>query len=314
MSDLDSAIKLASSLILLVFFILAMEKLLRGKKRFSFSSSKIRPISLRKLKGVKAALAFSYCLLIFGLGFLVPAIQLAAWAMLTYSKVLNPSFAEIITTSVLVALTTAALIIIIALVIANYSRITEGFLGKLYAKITVIGYSIPGAVIAIGVLVFFIGLDNSLYWFYNLINEQTSRLVLSSSVAMLIFAYIIRFIAIGFNSVDSGFDKIGKKFFEASRTLGMSVTQTFVKVDLIMLKPALLSGFILVFVDVLKELPLTLILRPFNFNTLATKAYQYANDEMIHEAAIPSLIIILISTLSIYFFQKVLNKEELSKN
>lgn len=314
MSDLDSAIKLASSLMLLVFFILAMEKFLRGKKRFSFSSSKIRPISLRKLKGVKAALAFSYCLLIFGLGFLVPAIQLAAWAMLTYSKVLNPSFAEIITTSVLVALTTAALIIIIALVIANYSRITEGFLGKLYAKITVIGYSIPGAVIAIGVLVFFIGLDNSLYWFYNLINEQTSRLVLSSSVAMLIFAYIIRFIAIGFNSVDSGFDKIGKKFFEASRTLGMSVTQTFVKVDLIMLKPALLSGFILVFVDVLKELPLTLILRPFNFNTLATKAYQYANDEMIHEAAIPSLIIILISTLSIYFFQKVLNKEELSKN
>lgn len=310
MGDISSAIKLASSLMVLVFIILVLEKQLRGRKKFSYATTKIRPISLIKLKGYKGVLAFSYSFLIFSLGFLIPTLQLIDWAFLTYRKVLNESFLELVSSSIGVALISSALIITISLIIANFNRINEGFIAKLFSRITVIGYSIPGAVIAIGVIVFFIVLDNNFYWFYKLINNQTGKLVLSTSVVMLVFAYIIRFIAIGFNSVESGFEKVGKQFFEASRTLGLGVTKTFFKVDVKMIKPAILSGFILVFVDVLKELPLTLILRPFNFNTLATKAYEYANDEMIHEAAIPSIIIILISTSAIYFFQKVLNKEE----
>jgi iron(III) transport system permease protein len=127
---------------------------------------------------------------------------------------------------------------------------------------------------------------------------------------MLIFAYIIRFLAIGYNSIEAGFDKIGIRFYEASRILGNGITKTFFKVDFPMIKPAIVSGLLLVFIDILKELPLTLILRPFNFNTLATKSYEYANDEMIHEAAISSLIIILISVVAIYFFYKIGDKEE----
>ena len=142
-----------------------------------------------------------------------------------------------------------------------------------------------------------------------LFRSQSGKLILSTSIVMLIFAYLIRFLAIGFNSIDSGFSKVGLRFHEASRTLGMGITETFIKVDLKMIKSAILGGFILVFVDILKELPLTLLLRPFNFNTLATKAYQYANDEMIQEAAISSLIIIIISVLSIYMFYKIADKE-----
>ena len=142
-----------------------------------------------------------------------------------------------------------------------------------------------------------------------LFRSETGKLILSTSLVMLTFAYVIRFLAIGFNSIESGFEKNGVGFFEASRTLGMNITETFWKIDLPMIKPAVISGFLLVFVDILKELPLTLILRPFNFDTLATKAFEYANDEMIHEASIASILIISVSITAIYFFYKTGGKE-----
>jgi iron(III) transport system permease protein len=117
---------------------------------------------------------------------------------------------------------------------------------------------------------------------------------------MLIFAYAVRFMGIAFNSVNSGYEKIGESYFEASRTLGKGVTETFFKIDLPMLKPALMSGFLLVFIEIMKELPLTMILRPFNFDTLATKAFEYASDEMIYRAADLSLVLIFFSAAAIY--------------
>jgi len=309
LGDLDSAVRLASILMFLVLGILVLEKIIRGRKKFSATSTKLRPISPIQLKGTKGMLAFGYCFVIFGFAFLIPTLQLVYWAFLTYKKILNYKFIEFLFNSILVAAVTAALIIVIALIIANYCRIKESFISKVYSKITILGYSIPGAVIAIAVIVFFINLDNSLHGVYSALSANSGKLVLTTSLAMLIFAYIIRFLAIGFNSIESGFEKVGKNFFEASRMLGMNVTKTFYKVDLKMIKPAIITGFILVFVDILKELPLTLILRPFNFHTLATKAYQYASDEMIHEAAISSLIIIFTSAVLIYFLNRV-DKEE----
>lgn len=310
MGDIDSAIKLSAILMLLVFSFLALEKFLRGRRKYSYTTAKVKPISRIRLKGSKGVVASIYAFSIFGLGFLVPTLQLIYWASLTYKKILNYKFVALLANSLWIALVSTLLIIFIAIIISNYCRINETFISKIYSKITVIGYSIPGAVIAIAVIVFFVGLDNKLYPLYKLFNNNSGKLVLSTSVAMLIFAYIIRFLAIGYNSIEAGYAKVGKKFFEASRTLGMNITETFFKVDLKMIKPAVVSAFLLVFVDILKELPLTLILRPFNFNTLATKSFEYANDEMIHEAAISSLIIIIVSTILIYFFYKVGDKEE----
>jgi iron(III) transport system permease protein len=119
------------------------------------------------------------------------------------------------------------------------------------------------------------------------------------SIVMLVFALTLRFMAIGFNSIESGYNKMGIKYFEASKLLGKSSFQTFFSVDLPMLKPALISAVILTFVDVLKELPLTLILRPFNFDTLSTKVFTYAGDEMIQEASVYALLIILISSVAL---------------
>lgn len=302
MGDLNSAIRLAAILMLLVAAILISEKLLRGGQKYSYTTTKVRSITPQPLTGLKGWVAFGYCFFVFSLGFLIPTLQLFYWSLITYNSIIDYQFWQLLINSLFVALTAMVLIVVIAAIVANYCRINDHTAAKICARITVIGYTVPGAVIAIGVMVLFISLDNHLAWFYRFFNQDAGRLVLTNSIAMLVFAYVIRFLAMGFNSIQAGFEKVGKKFFEASRTLGGNTTETFVKVDLPMLKPAIFSSCVLVFVEVLKELPLTLLLRPFNFDTLATKVFQYASDEMLAEAAVPSMIIIGISFIAIFFF------------
>ncbi|MBM7580335.1 ABC transporter permease [Jeotgalibacillus terrae] len=308
MNDLNSAIKLAATLMFIVFAILILEKVMRGRKKYSSTTAKSRPLKPIKLKGSKAWIAFGYCLLIFMLAFMIPFIQMIDWMFLTFEKIASPEFTSLIMNSVLVSFIGAALVMVFAVIIANFARMHQSFISKSAARVTILGYSIPGAVIAVGISTIFIDLDKWLFAFYEAVGMEPS-LFLSTSLFILISAYIIRFLAIGYNSVEAGFDKIGNKYTEASRMLGLNLTKTFFKVDLRMIKVPLISGFILVFIDILKELPLTLILRPFNFDTLATKAYQYASDEQIHEASLASILIVVISGIAIYIFHQVLEKE-----
>ncbi|WP_338115277.1 iron ABC transporter permease [Oceanirhabdus seepicola] len=304
LGDIDSAIRLSALLMMFVIVVLTGEKVLRGRKQFSYTSSKIKPLNPIKLKGVKGGAAFTYCFIIFSLGFIIPTAQLIHWFSLSYEKILTMKFLILIKNTVIVGIIASVLIIMIATIVANFSRISRGGLARICSRVITLGYSIPGSVISIGVISFFILIDNKMSWLYEMIDKGGGKLVLTTSLAMLIFAYIIRFLAVGFNTVEAGFEKVGKKYFEASRMLGMNVTQTFFKVDFKMIRPAILSGFLLVFIDILKELPLTLILRPFNFETLATKTFEYANDEMIHEAAIASIFIIIIGVIAVFLFYR----------
>ncbi|WBW99812.1 ABC transporter permease [Oceanirhabdus sp. W0125-5] len=309
LGDIDSAIRLSSLLMMFVIVVLSGEKVLRGRKQFSYTSSKIKPLKPIKLKGVKGGAAFTYCFVIFSLGFIIPTAQLIHWFSLSYEKILTVKFLILIKNTVIVGIIASVLIIAVATIVANFSRISKSGFARICSRVITLGYSIPGSVISIGVISFFILIDKKMSWLYEIFNKGGGRLVLTTSLAMLIFAYIIRFLAVGFNTVEAGFEKVGKKYFEASRMLGMNVTQTFFKVDFKMIRPAVLSGFLLVFVDILKELPLTLILRPFNFETLATKTFEYANDEMIHEAAIASIFIIIIGVIAVFLFYRT-EKEE----
>lgn len=310
MSDVDSAIRLAAILLISVFAVMNSEKFSRGRKKYSSTNTKITPLSRKKLNKFYGTLAFLYCFIILSLGFIIPGMQLLRWAIVSYSKVINSSFYTLMYNSLWVAVVSSILIVIMSIIIANYTRINDNFLSKLYSRITLIGYSIPGAVIAITMIIFFVDLDKSLEWLYKLIDPNSPTLVLSMSLVMLVFAYLVRFLAVGYQGIEGGFEKIGKKFYEASRTLGYSKTKTFLLVDLPMIAPAILSAFSLVFVDIIKELPLALLLRPFNFHTLSTKVFEYANDEMIVEASIPSLIIILLSFITILVLYKVVDRED----
>ncbi len=308
LGDIESSIKLAATLMGLVIFILIIEKLLRGNRQYSYSTTKVRPLPLVRLKGVKAALATTYGVVIFSFGFLIPVVQLIDWLIITWGKIPLNDFLVTVKNSVMVAGISSTLIIIFALIVGNFSRLVHGKLANTLPKLTVLGYSIPGAVIAVAVVTTFVALDRFLQPVYEMFNVD-SALVLSVSIVMLITAYVIRFFAIGYNSIESGYDKIGTNFRDASRTLGLGLTKTFFKIDVPMMKGAIFSGFILVFVDILKEIPLTLILRPFNFDTLSTKAFQYASDEKIMEASHASLFIVSISAIAIFVFHKLLEKE-----
>ncbi|HSO58979.1 MAG TPA: iron ABC transporter permease [Paenisporosarcina sp.] len=308
LGDIESSIKLAASLMGFVIFILVIEKVLRGRRQYSYSTTKVRPLPLIHLKGWKAGLATTYGLVILSLGFFIPIAQLVDWMILTYGTIPMGEFLTYVKNSVVVAGLSATAIMVFALIVGNFSRLVHGRVAKLLPKLSILGYSIPGAVIAVAVVTAFIALDRFLVPVYRMIGISTT-LVLSVSLVMLISAYIIRFFAIGYNSIESGYDKIGTDFRDASRLLGVGVTKTFFKVDVPMLKGAIISGFILVFIDILKEIPLTLILRPFNFDTLSTKAFQYASDEKIMEASQASLLIVGISALAIVVFYKFLEKE-----
>ncbi|MFC5590730.1 ABC transporter permease [Sporosarcina soli] len=308
MYDIDSAMRLAAWLMVIIVGLFFLERLLRKGRRYNVNQ-KSRPLVPMKLKGIKAVAAFSYCGIIFLLGFLIPLIQLSAWAKLTFHKVWNESFFILFFQTVYVAVIATILILLLAVLVANVCR-THSAGSYILAKLATTGYSIPGAIIAIGVLAMFITLDQWLAPVYSSMGLGEAPLVLSLSLVMLIVGYVIRFLATGFNAVEVGFEKWGTKYSEASRMLGLSMTKTFFKVDLPLLRGALISGFILTFVEICKELPLALLLRPFNFDTLATKTYQYAKDEMIYEASIPSLMIIGISVLSVVVFQMIDRKVE----
>lgn len=305
MYDVDSAIRLSALLMSCVIAIFLLERLVRRRKAYHASTSRQRPLSRRRLRGPAAWLATGLGLVVFAFSFAIPVLQLIVWATWTYRDVLNARFASLLGNTLLVSVIAIALLMLLAILIANVLRFARRSLwGIALSKLIAMGYSIPGAVLAIGVLAVFLSLDNLLgsSGLYAWLGYSSGKLVLSMSLAMLVFAYIIRFLPVGYNAVEAGFDKIGNRYAEASRMLGRGMTATFFKVDLPMIRGAVLTGCILAFMEIVKELPLTLLLRPFNFETLATKAYQYASDEQIHQASVPSLFIIAVGLVSVCFY------------
>jgi len=308
MKDTSSALKLAGTLMILVIAILTMERLVRGRKQFSYATTKVKPLKPRQLTGWHRYAVFGYVATIFAVAFLIPFVQLVAWTLLTFEQVFTAEFFRLVWNTVSVAFIATVIILVFALIIANYTRLFPSNMTRVISKVTTLGYSIPGAAIAIAVITLFLLLDE---WVLNvaLALDLGQTFVFRTTLIMLIFAYVIRFLAIGYNSIESGFEKVGKSFTEASRMLGWGTVQTFFRVDIPMIKGAIMSAFILVFIDIMKELPLTLFLQPFNFSTLATQAFKYVSDEKIHEAALASIVIVLMSGLLIFVFHKVLDKE-----
>ncbi|MFC4775506.1 ABC transporter permease [Paenibacillus sp. GCM10023252] len=304
MYDVETAMRLAAWLMLIIIGVFILERLLRGGRAYSATTSKASRLSPIRLKGGRALGAVLFCFTIVSISFLIPVAQLIVWAAWTYESVWDNSFSELIWRTLYVATISSIVIMVLTVIVASVNRSRTGFSYLLSRSITA-GYSVPGAIIAIGVLAVFIQLDHTFAPLYQYLGWGEAPLILSLSVYMLLFGYIVRFMATGYQAVETGYEKLGMKYSEASRLLGAGLTRTIIRVDLPMIRGALLTGLILTFVEVCKELPLALLLRPFNFETLAIKAYQYANDEQIHRSAIPSLLIIGISLISVVLLQQV---------
>jgi iron(III) transport system permease protein len=301
MYDIDSATRLGAWFLAGILGVVVLERLLRRRRRYSETTGRGTPLKAVRLTGAKAALATGACLLVLAVAFLIPVAQLAQWTGWTHGTfAVRSEFGRLAGNTLKASLAATAIILAVSVVVANTARSARGAFGAALARLVTAGYAVPGPIIAIGVLSLFIALDRLLAPLYAGMGTGSAPLVLSLSLAMLIAGYVVRFMATGYNAVEAGFERIGTKYAEASRTLGAGVTRTFFRVDLPMLRGSLLGGAALTFVEIAKELPLTMLLRPFNFDTLATKAYQYAGDERIYQAAAPSLLIIGIGLASVF--------------
>ncbi len=302
----NSAIKLALMAMFIVITILIIEKLLRGNKGYSSTTTVIKNIKKEKLTGFKNILATGFAIAIFLLGFGFPVMQQIAWAIRETDKFVSTGLFSLIYTTVTVASIATVIIIVVSLIIANVLRLGNPLIKKFVSNALLLGYSMSGAIIALGVLIIFVFVDRNMVWFYRLFNPDSKTLLLTLSPVILVFAYSVRFLSVGFNNILSSFEKLGNKYHEASKTMGYNTTKTFFKVDIPMLKFTIINSFILVFIDIVKEVTITLKLRPFNYDTLATKVFQYATDEQIPVASYPSLVIIGICIVAIILSNKVL--------
>jgi iron(III) transport system permease protein len=308
LGDLTSAIRLSAMLMLFVLALLAVERSQRSRAAFAGGQAAERPLLRARLTGRRAALAFTACLLPLLLGFVIPVAQLGYWAFGTAASVVDLSFLRLVMNTFLLAAAAAALCVAVALLLTYASRLNPRPWLRRLARLTVLGYSMPGAVVAIGVLVPFAWLDHRVDGVMRSVFGIPTGLLLSGTLVALLFAYTVRFMAVAFLPVESGFTRICGRVDDAARSLGATPSCALRKVSLPLLRGTLLAAVILVFVDVLKELPLTLILRPFNFDTLATRAYQLATDELIAVSASYALVIILAGIIPVVLLNRVVTR------
>ncbi len=306
--DVQAAVYLSSLLLLFVFMILLIEKRQRGEERFYTSVAAERPLQMVKPNKMKRWIVLVCCVLPVLFGFVIPVIQLAWWSITSYKSVAHIDLFAAVGNSFVLALGTAISCVTVAVLMLFVSRMQDSRIYNLFMKLSTMGYAIPGAVVAIGVLMPFLFIDKQLISMFQNFGDIDPGLILTGTAIGLLFALTVRFLSVAFNPIESGFEKIAYSLDEAASTLQASHLSRLTRVNLPLLKGALGTAGLLVFVDILKELPLTLILRPFNFNTLATRSFELASDEQIAAAAVPSLIIIITGLIPVYLLNALITK------
>jgi iron(III) transport system permease protein len=302
--DAPLAIRMAALLMLLVLVLLGLERWQRGEARYHEGKS-VRPMLRQPLHGGWAWMATLFCVVPFFFGFVLPVLQLGLWTWQTGSKHLNAGFGRLLMNSVWVAGSVAFCAVGVALLIAYTVRVFEGPWVQRMARLALVGYSIPGTVIAVGVMVVAAQVDRLLMdW------RWTHQTILGGSFGLLLAAFVVRFLMVAYSPIETGFQKNGRNLNEAARLLGHPPWRTLWLVELPLMKSALLAAFLLVFIDALKELPLTLFLRWGNFQTLSTEIYNYAKQmEVAEEAGLYALFLVSVGMIPVFVLEKLLGHQ-----
>jgi len=294
LGDETSALHLASILLTFVFIIIIIEKFSRGKSQYANTSQKSKKIKTKNLNGIYGIYAFFWCLFFTLLGFILPVTQLLFWLSETYSYIFEDYYIQIIKNTVTIATIASVIIVLISIYSSYINRSTDNLYIKSSLKIFTLGYSIPGVVIAVGIIIPLTMVDNFQARIFG-----SPLYYLSGSFFALVLCYLVRFSTISYNATESGLGKIKKNIDLTVQSFGLSDFAILKKVHIPIMKTTLITSFILVFVDIVKELPATLILRPFNFDTLAINIYELASSEQLSYIASPSLILIIISLIPV---------------
>ncbi len=293
-SDLPGAAQIALVMLIVVVLLVMAERWARRHRRYAASSKRSHPLKRVALRGMAAGGALIVCTVPILIGFLAPALYLLVESVkrIRFGGVSSAILRELANT-ITVSLAATIMVIILGLVVAYAARLGRGgFLSLAAVRLASLGYAIPGTVLAIGILPLITGVDTILDDALHTIADVPSRLWILGSGMGLVMAYTARFLAISVGGIEAGFTRVSSSLDDASRTLGKSAGSTLWRVHLPLIRPAISAAALLVFVDVMKELPVTLLLRPLNFETLATHLYGEAARGTYEEAAIAALVIV----------------------
>lgn len=302
------AAQLSALLCSFVLLLLYLEQWSRRKLEFYQQGQKQQEPTRQPVTGLVGVGMLVLCLLPVLAGFVLPALQLTGWALERIEQLFSPGFIRLLINSFSLAALTAVVTASLALCFAYAKRLSGHWSLRLPVRMASMGYALPGTVIAIGVMLPLAALDNRIdLWAEQQFGIRTG-LLLSGTLVALVLAYTVRFIAVALHSVESGLMQITPSMDNAARSLGESPVGVLKRVHLPLLRASVLSALLLVFVDVLKELPATLLLRPFNFNTLSVRAYELASDERLADAALPALAIVLIGLIPVILLSRALDR------
>ena len=304
--DLQTAMQLASLLLLVIVVFYILERNNRGNELYSSSNSTFSPNIEQNLYGINALLAFSLCFTPIFIGFLLPIIELSIWAYEVNLKFFDANFINTFTNTIGLSLVTGLVCAALALLINFSVRYKPLFVVNRLSSLLSVGYAVPGLILAVGIVQLFVYLDNSVF--------SSLDVVLTGSLFGLILAYVIKTYALANSSIESGYERISNSLDDSSKILGTVGWSLLRNIHMPLLKTSILTSILLVMSDVIKELPATLILRPFNFETLAVSAYVYASEERMIQAAAPAIAIVMTGLIPIFFLSKMIRSSRPVKN
>ncbi|MAM88100.1 ABC transporter permease [Allohahella sp. A8] len=304
MGSVSGAAQIAVTMVGFALLLMFLERASRRSRERYSSSNRQRAIQPRKLRGWHAWLATLACLLPITLGFLVPCAVLLDYAISYFDVSWNSRFFSYAGNSLFLSGMSALVLIVVGTVLSYSIRIQPSRVNRLLARLSCVGYAMPGAVLALGVIIPFAATDNWIDSHMEAWTGEGTGLLLSGTTFAIIFAYCTRFATISIGSIESGMQRITPSMDQAATMLGSSPLNTLRRIHLPLLRPSLLTAALIIFVDCMKELPATLILRPFNFETLATFVYQYASDEQLAQSSLAALCIVVAGLLPLLLLNR----------
>ncbi len=303
LDELTAALQLSAMLLGFVALLIFLERYSRRKTDYQSTGQNSLHDYRIQLRGIHRFWAWMCCFLPILFGFIVPALILIKWTIFD-AELSQRSFFDLVVNSFFLALSAALIAVALGLILSYARRVRNTPVVKTAISVSGLGYAIPGTIVAIGIIVPLAWIDHRII---DLVESLTSRqigLVFSGTILALLLAYTVRFLAISLGTIQSGLEKIRPELDDAARSLGRRTIEVLRHVHIPLMRSTVLTALLIVFVDVLKELPATLILRPFDFNTLAVRAYELASDERLVDAALPSVTIVMVGVIPVILLNK----------
>ncbi len=306
--DRDAASEFATLVLVVALMVIGLERVMRGRARFGQAAGAASGLGPKPLRGWKAIGAAAVCGFVLLLSFGAPTLQLVVWAAEEATgprgTPLLERFTEFLQNSIILALLTAAVCVFVALVVTNAARFSGGRATGVAARLTAIGYAVPGPVVAIGVVLALVALDDLLGG----IGLGLPGVVATGSLIGLVYAYSVRFLAPGLNAIEAGLGQVPDEVTASARSLGARPYTIVGRLHVPLARTSVITAAVLVAVDALKELPIALLLRPIGFNTLSVWTYNLASESRFEQAALPALAIIVVALVPVALLSRQLSR------